>query len=226
MKLLVLTCLLAAGTAHAQRTVARQPYTVVPTTAAAFAQLARQPATGGLVTNKQGFTRSGDTFVLRLATGRSKRLLSKPGRTHEGDVAELSYLGKLPRLHKYVLQVLFYEEARILLVDQQTAAVDSLQDIPLLSPEAGFAAATFQGYPYEGALNGVEVFQVATPRLRRRFTLAQAHWLPYGLAWVDERSFIVKCLPLATQEAVESGKLAKKVLQNSARFSYLRVTIR
>lgn len=226
MKLLLLASLLLAGAAHAQHAPARQPYTVVATTAAAFAQLPHQPANGRIVTDKQGFSRSGDTFVLRLTTGRSKRLLSKPGRTHEGDIAELSYLGKLPSLHKYVLHLLLWEDSRILLVDQRTGAIDSLQGIPILSPKASFVAATYQGYPYDGAYNGVEVFQVAASHLPRKFKIAQEKWIPHGLAWVDERSFIVKCLPLAEEEFAESSKLSKKALQNSLKFSYLRVTMR
>lgn len=222
----LLFILLLAGMAHAQCPPTRQPYTVAITTAAAFAQPPRLPANSGLITDKQGFTRSGDAFLLQLTNGHRKRLLRKPGRTHEEDVAELSYLGILPCLHKYVLHVLFWEASRILLVDQQTGAIDSLQAVPTLSPKVGFVATTFQGYPYKGAPNGVEVFQVATSHVRRKFTIAQEQWLPYGLAWVDEHSFIVKCLPLAVQELVESGKLSKKVLQNSPRFFYLRVTMR
>lgn len=226
MKRLLLAMLLLPGEAYAQRTPARLPYTVANTTAAAFARLPHAPTSSRLVADKQGLTRSGNTFVLRLATGRTKRLLSKPSRTYEMDVAELSYLGKLPSLHKYVLHVQLWESSRILLVDQQTGAIDSLQSVPSMSPKLGFAAAIFQGYPYEGADNGVEVFQVAAPRLRRKFTIAQEQWLPYDVAWVDERSFIVKCLPVAVQELVESGKLSKKALQSNSKFFYLRVTMR
>lgn len=226
MKLLLLASLFVAGGAPAPRSPARLPYTVTATTATAFAQVQARTIPTRMAADKQGFTRSGNTFGLRLTNGRRVQLRSKLRATYEEEAAELSYLGKLPRLHKYVLHLLYYEGAAILLVDQTTGSIDTLKGPPMLSPQAGLVAATFQGYPYEGAPNGVEVFQVATSRLHRTFTIAQDRWLPYELVWVDEHSFILKCLPIAVAEAIESGKLPKKTRQNSQQFTYLRVTIR
>lgn len=226
MKSLLFASLLLPGVAYAQRSPARLPYTITASTAAAFAQVQTHATPTIVATDKQGFTRSGNTFGLRLTSGRHVQLRSKPLPKYEERTAELSYLGKLPRLHKYVLHLLYYEGAAILLVDQTTGRIDTLKGPPLLSPQAGFVAATFQGYPYEGAPNGVEVFHVAASRLHHTFTLSQEKWLPYELAWVDERSFLLKCLPIAVEEAIESGKLPKKTRQNSQQFTYLRITMR
>ena len=123
--------------------------------------------------------------------------------------------GKLAHLHKYLLRVLYYEGSAYLLVDETTGAIDTLQGPPIPSPKRGFVAALFQGHPFEGAPNGVEVFQASAPRLRRKVTIAQGKWVPYELAWVDEHSLLIKCLPLAVEEAIDSGILPEKTRQNN-----------
>lgn len=217
---------LLAGATHAQQAPVHHPYCITTATAALFAQAQGLPVPSGIVSDKQGFTRSGETFALRLTTGRRLRLVSKPSATFEEETAELSYMGKLAHLHKYVLHVLYYEGSAYLLVDETTGVIDTLQGPPMPSPKRGVMAALYQGYPFEGAPNGVEVFQVAAPRMRRKFTIAQGKWVPYKLAWVDEHSFLIKCLPVAVEEAIDNGKLPEETRQNSQKFTYLRVTMR
>ncbi|MBF9239450.1 hypothetical protein I2I05_18805 [Hymenobacter sp. BT683] len=215
-----------AGGTYAQQAPAPRPYRITTTTAALFAQAQARPAPASIVSDKQGFTRSGETFTLRLTKGRRLRLVSKPTAAFEEESAELTYVGKLAHLPKYVLHVLYYEGSAYLLVDETTGVIDTLQGPPVPSPKRGAVAALYQGYPFEGALNGVEVFQVAAPHLRRKFSIAQGKWVPYELAWVDERNFLIKCLPVAVEEAIDRGKLPEKTRQNSQKFTYLRVTMR
>jgi hypothetical protein len=100
-------------------------------------------------------------------------LVSKPRQQFDELAAEVSYVGKFPGLHKYVLQLGYYESTVFLLADLATGTVNTLQGRPAPSPKRGLVATLYQRYPFEAAPKGIEVFEVAAGHLRRRFAIAQ-----------------------------------------------------
>lgn len=201
-----------------------RPYTVITSTKAAFAKLPSNPARDQIVEDTRGLTRKGTRFTLQLTTGKQLQLVSKPGPQFEVDMAELSYLGKLPYLHKYCVQVSQWESSIFLLIDQRTGAIDTLQGYPNSSPTLQRLAVAFQTYPMGDGLNGVDVYTVQQSRVQRLFQLEQAKWIPYGLRWRDNRTFILKCLPVAVEAKLNSTADRQRVLKRDTQFFYLQVS--
>jgi hypothetical protein len=201
-----------------------RPYTITTSTKDAFAKLPQNPTRDRIINDKRGLTRVGNRFTLQLTNGHQVKLVSKPGPQFEEDKAELSYQGKLPYLHKYVLQVGQWESSVWLLVDQHTGAIDTLQSYPNSSPGLQRLAVMFQNYPMEYGLNGVDIYTVQSGRVHRQFRFEQGKWVPYGLAWLDDRSFILKCLPIAEEEKINSNADKQRVIKRDTQFFYLQVT--
>jgi len=201
----------------------RRPYTITAATKAEFDRLKKTPETDLVNPDRQGLTRKGDWFFLRLAGGRQRKLLSKPGSKFEGDIAEITYLGKLPYLQKYLLQVMQWESSIFLLVDQTNGRIDTLQGVPEPSPTVQRLAVT---YEYLTDVGGVEVYTVGQGRLKKAFRMEQEKWWSYGLAWVDDRTFILKCLPIAEANRANSTAELNRLLKTTKKYFYLRITSR
>jgi hypothetical protein len=201
-----------------------RPYTITTSTKAAYAKLPQNPIRDRVINDKHGLTRVGNRFTLQLTNGHQVKLVSKPGRQFEVDMAELSYQGKLPHLHKYLLQVAQWESAICLLVDQRTGTIDTLQSYPNSSPRLQRLAVMFRNYPMEYGLNGVDIYTVQAGRVHRQFRIEQGKWIPYGLAWLDDRSFILKCLPIAAEEKINSIADKQRITKRDIPFFYLQVT--
>ncbi|MBF9237371.1 hypothetical protein I2I05_08165 [Hymenobacter sp. BT683] len=162
---------------------------------------------------------------LKLANNTTKVLTSKPSAFEE-ETNELSYVGKIDALHKYVLHAGHYEGATYLLVDRKTGKLDTLQGAPVGSPALKRLAALYQGYPYEGAPNGVEVYRNLGGKLQKSFTIAQLKWLPEGIAWVSDDLFLLKILPMS--EVAKNEKLNRPLTaaeRKKQQYAYLRVTL-
>ena len=80
-----------------------RPYTITTSTKSALAKLPSNPVRNQIVKDKRGLLRKGTRLTLQLTNGHQVRLTSKPGPQFEVDMAEVSYQGKLPYLHKYFL---------------------------------------------------------------------------------------------------------------------------
>jgi hypothetical protein len=101
------------------------------------------------------------------------------GKRLEEDKAELSCQGKLPYLHKYLVQVGQWENSICLLLGQRTGAIDTLLDYPTSSLGLLQLAVMFQEYPMEYGRNGVAVYAVKSGVVHRQFWIALAKWVPY-----------------------------------------------
>lgn len=201
-----------------------KPYTVTNARQADFLAARQAHPAPALSPDKTGFQQKGTTLSLRLTNGRQVVFQSKPIATFEENGEEITYAGKLPQLHKYVLHASYYESAAYFLVDQTTGRVDTLRDMPIPNPGHTRLAATFQGYPYEGVPNGLDIYTIQNGRLRREFNIEQLKWLPYDLAWTSDNALILQCLPLAEADKITSPATQTRVL--AAKAFYLRVSHR
>jgi hypothetical protein len=201
-----------------------RPYTITTSTKAAFAKLPQNPIRDRIINDKRGLARDGNQFTLHLTNGHQVKLVSKPGPPFEEDKAELSYQGKLPYLHKYLLQVGQWESSICLLIDERTGTIDTLQSYPSSSLGLQRLAVMFQEYPMEYGLNGVDIYTVQSGRVHRQFRFKQGKWVPYGLAWLNDRSFILKCLPIAVEEKINSTADKQRIIKHDTQFFYLQVT--
>ncbi|MGI4875702.1 MAG: hypothetical protein ACRYFX_31485 [Janthinobacterium lividum] len=208
-----------------QHPTVKKAYAVTPARMADFARFKVLNSKEVVSTDKKGFTKAGDKIYLRLDDGRKIKLINKPVAKFEEKGEEITYIGKLTYSRKYVLNVLYYEAGATLLIDQATGHIDKVQDIPLPSPGVKKLAALFQGYPYEGATNGVDVYTITAGKLQKIFTFESEKWIVNEMAWVNDNSFIMKCLSFADAEKIEASGGVGKLPENSKKFFYQRVTI-
>ena len=164
---------------------------------------------------------------LRLANNTTKTLTSKPSESgFEVETDELTYVGKISAMQKYVLHAQQYEFGAYLLVDRKTGKTDTLGGFPIGSPSLQRLAALSLGYPYEDQSNDVEVYNAPAGNVKKAFLISSKKWLPYDLAWVNDDEFIVKTLTIAEAEKAEKlNRALTPAEEKKQKFTYLRVTI-
>lgn len=152
--------------------------------------------------NSAAVNRHGDTLVLSLTNGTTKRLLSTHYTEGMDSFYEYKYLGKIGALNYHLVYVAMYEAFAYLAVNAANGHETRLWGEPAVSPDQSRIAASCFDLQAGFVYNGVQLFKVGSDSLMPVGERELSTWGADHIAWLDNDHLLAEKLRLDSSQNV------------------------